>query len=371
VFFICNLLKINFLEMRTIGDKIILWYNKRKRSLPWRETNDPYHIWVSEVILQQTRVEQGLAYYHRFIHLFPDIQALASATTDQVLRAWQGLGYYRRALNLHRAAGIVMQQYGGVLPLSWYELQKLPGIGDYTASAISSICAREHRPAIDGNVKRVLSRLFNLTDVVDNPFGLQIYKRLGSDIMDGQDPGVMNNAMMEFGALQCTPQSPDCGVCPLQEDCQALRAGTVDSLPVKQPRRAAKKRFFNYLVITWHDEGSTNLLVRRRDHRDIWGGMYEFPFIETEADSVTTGSPAPDPAVWCSVPDGHLSVMVSDLYPHQLTHQLINARFYHYHLPAAPSRHHPGLISVNMAMFETLAKPRLILKYLEDSAPGL
>ncbi|MFO7721961.1 MAG: A/G-specific adenine glycosylase [Bacteroidales bacterium] len=357
--------------MTNPGDLIFLWYNRHHRALPWRETNDPYHVWVSEVILQQTRVEQGLGYYQRFIHLFPDIQTLAEADTDQVLRAWQGLGYYRRALNLQRAARIVTENLEGVLPLSWTELRKLPGIGDYTASAIASICAGERRPAIDGNVKRVIARLHNLHLNLDSRAGLELVRTLVLELMEGKDPGLMNNALMEFGALQCTPRSPGCISCPLHEHCLALRAGTVELLPLKQERKEIRKRHFFYYVFTWDENDSLHMLVRKRGYDDIWAGMYEFPCIETVDSEFNHDLFRPATEPWCEVPEGTPVMSRDEPYRHQLTHQLIVARFFHFPLPAAPAWHHPDLIRVSRTEIAALAKPKLILKYLGDSFPGL
>jgi A/G-specific adenine glycosylase len=353
--------------MTGIGELLILWYNGHKRGLPWRETNDPYHVWVSEVILQQTRVDQGLGYYHRFIDIFPDIKTLADAPADQVLRAWQGLGYYRRAQNLHKAARVVQEMHQGVLPLTWAELRKLPGIGDYTAGAIASICAGERVPAIDGNVKRVISRLHNLNFSLDNPAGLKLLKTLALDIMEGEDPGTMNNALMEFGALQCTPANPDCERCPLAAHCMALIAGTAGELPVKPLRKPLRKRHFHYLVFTWQESGALGMLVRKRGDKDIWAGMYEFPYIETNDTENGDQVFIPDPEMWCRLPEGTEARSTTAPYQHQLTHQLIVARFYHYSLPGSPEDHHPDLIRVTQDGFRELARPRLILKYLEDS----
>ncbi len=257
---------------------LVAWYLQNARDLPWRRTQSPYHIWLSEIILQQTRVAQGLPYYHSFVEAFPSVQDLASADEQSVLKLWQGLGYYSRARNLHKAAKQVMAQYSGNFPDSYIELLKLKGVGQYTAAAIASFAFNECAAVVDGNVYRVLARFFGIpTDVA----GSRAYKEfhdLASTLIKDADPALFNQAIMEFGALQCVPKSPDCTVCPLAWGCVALRDGVVNSLPVKSKKAALKKRFFNYIVAA---DRAGKYLVKQRTGKGIWQNLYEFPMIES------------------------------------------------------------------------------------------
>lgn len=264
--------------MRRIAPILLEWYAREGRDLPWRRTRDPYRIWLSEVILQQTRVAQGMDYYLRFTQRWPEIGALAAATEDEVLKLWQGLGYYSRARNLHAAARMVAERHGGEFPKNYAEVRALPGVGDYTAAAICSAAYGLPHAALDGNVYRVLSRLFDTELPIDTTAGRKAFAELAQTQLDPAHPGLYNQAIMDFGALQCTPGQPHCEECPLADLCMARAAGTVAQRPVKQNRPKTTDRWFNYLHITC---GARTLLVRR-EGRDIWQGLYEFPLIETD-----------------------------------------------------------------------------------------
>ena len=257
---------------------LIYWYLQNKRDLPWRNTKNPYFIWLSEIILQQTRVNQGLDYYTKFITSFPTIFDLANASEESVLKLWQGLGYYSRARNLHYSAKYIVTELNGNFPGCYNELIKLKGVGDYTASAIASICFNEPTAVVDGNVYRVLARYFGLSTSINSTKGIKEFKQLSQLLQDPEKPDIHNQAIMEFGAVQCKPQKPDCNVCPLNTSCIALQKNQVDSFPVKEKKNAVKKRFFNYLVICDVDG---RVLLRQRRNKDIWQGLYEFPLIET------------------------------------------------------------------------------------------
>ena len=260
-----------------VASRLLEWYGREGRDLPWRRTRDPYRIWISEVILQQTRVAQGMSYYHRFLELFPDVAALASAPEDLVLKCWQGLGYYSRARNLLAAARRIVETHGGVFPTAYADVRALPGVGDYTAAAICSIAYEEPCAALDGNVFRVLSRLYDLDTPIDTTSGRRTFAALADSLIDRQRPGLYNQAIMDFGALCCLPAQPRCTECPLRDRCLAFAARTVDVRPVKQGRTAVEPRYFNYLHVECGDE----LVLRRRGAGDIWQGLYEFPLIET------------------------------------------------------------------------------------------
>ncbi|WP_340199661.1 A/G-specific adenine glycosylase [Ascidiimonas sp. W6] len=257
---------------------IISWYAIHKRDLPWRKTKDPYYIWLSEIMLQQTRVAQGLPYYLKFVERYPTVFDLANAPEDEVLKLWQGLGYYSRARNLHYTAKDIVTRYKGVFPDNYHELLQLKGVGDYTASAIASICFNEATPVVDGNVYRVLARYFGIELPINSTEGVKYFKELAQKYIEFKEPGTYNQAIMEFGANQCKPQSPNCVICPLNENCVALASGMIKKLPVKIKKLKVKKRYFNYLLI--HDGDST--LIQQRLSKDIWQHLYELPLIESD-----------------------------------------------------------------------------------------
>ncbi|AZJ33096.1 A/G-specific DNA-adenine glycosylase [Tenacibaculum mesophilum] len=259
--------------------KLICWYGENKRSLPWRETKNPYFIWLSEIMLQQTRVEQGLPYYLKFTKAFPTVFDLAKADESEVLKLWQGLGYYSRARNLHFTAKFVANELKGMFPSSYKELIKLKGVGDYTASAIASICFKEPVAVVDGNVYRVLSRYFGISTPINSTKGIKEFKELAQTLIDTSQPDVYNQAIMDFGAMHCKPQNPLCNKCPLANGCVALAKNQIKELPVKEKKTKIKKRYFNYLVpIT--EENKT--VLEERKGKGIWQGLYQFPLVETQ-----------------------------------------------------------------------------------------
>ena len=263
----------------TFSRKILLWYAENKRTLPWRRTKDPYRIWLSEIMLQQTRVAQGLPYYTGFTERFPTVHDLATAPEEQVLKLWQGLGYYSRARNLHATAKIVVDEYAGEFPKTYKGLLKLKGVGDYTASAIASICFDEPEPVVDGNVYRVLARYYGVESPINSTEGIKFFKQLAREVMDAINIGDYNQGIMEFGAIQCTPKKPDCDVCPLNNGCVALQKKQIERLPVKLKKTRIRNRYFNYLVLI--DPKNKTVLKQRRG-RGIWQGLWEFPLLESE-----------------------------------------------------------------------------------------
>ena len=253
------------------------WYLEHRRDLPWRHQPSPYQVWLSEVILQQTRVNQGLEYYLRFIERWPTVEALAQASEEEVLKMWQGLGYYSRARNLHQCARQVMEEYDGKFPADFDQLRRLKGIGDYTAAAIASIAFNLPCAVVDGNVYRVLSRLFDIDIPININEGQHRFAQLADELLDRKQPGLHNQALMEFGALHCTPKNPACLVCPLQAQCLAFERQTVMQRPVKLQKTKVSTRYFNYLVI--RVEGKVYL--HKRSGNDIWKNLYDFPCIES------------------------------------------------------------------------------------------
>jgi A/G-specific adenine glycosylase len=261
--------------------KLILWYLAHKRDLPWRTTAIPYYIWLSEIILQQTRVEQGLPYYKAFVSKYPTVNKLANAAEQEVLKLWQGLGYYSRARNLHATAKYVSNELNGVFPTSYRELIKLKGVGDYTASAIASICFNEATAVVDGNVYRALARYFGIATPINSSLGIKEFKNLAQQLIDVDKPGNHNQALMEFGARQCKPQNPNCDVCIFNDSCVALQQKKISELPVKLKKTKVKNIYFNYIVLISENK---NTFLQKRIGKGIWQNLYEFPLIETEKD---------------------------------------------------------------------------------------
>ena len=263
----------------SFAPKILNWYREHQRDLPWRQTRDPYRVWLSEIILQQTRVAQGMPYYLSFVETFPTVYDLAEAPEEQVLKLWQGLGYYSRARNLHTTAKMVVSEFDGKFPHTYEELKTLKGVGDYTASAIASFCFDVPEPVVDGNVYRVLSRYFGVDLPINSTEGITYFKELAREVMDAENIRDYNQGIMEFGAIQCAPKKPYCLLCPLQESCVALKENKVDILPIKLNKTKVRNRYFNYLV--WLD-GNGNTVLEQRKGKGIWQNLYQFPLLETD-----------------------------------------------------------------------------------------
>lgn len=259
------------------ADELLNWYQDNKRDLPWRNTNDAYTIWLSEIILQQTRVEQGMPYFHRFLDRFPDVESFAAATEDEVLRLWQGLGYYSRGRNMLKTAQQVQQEYNGIFPTDYNTLIKLKGIGEYTAAAISSFAANQPHAVVDGNVYRVLARYFGISEPINSGKGKKIFQEQANDLINRKTPGLHNQAMMEFGAMLCKPKNPACGICPVRLGCYAFKHNATTTLPVKLKNATSKERFFNYFLVT----DGEKILMNKRGDNDIWANMYDLPMLET------------------------------------------------------------------------------------------
>lgn len=258
---------------------LITWYLDNKRDLPWRKTKDPYHIWLSEIMLQQTRVAQGLPYFLAFTEAFPTVFDLAKADEEKVLKLWQGLGYYSRARNLHATAKYISEELSGNFPNNYKDLLKLKGIGEYTAAAIASFSFKECVPVVDGNVYRVLSRYFDIETDIASSGAKKEFTQLASELIDKKKPELFNQAIMEFGALQCVPKSPDCNSCPLNNSCLAQAKNKVSQLPIKLKKQKITNRFFNYLLVL---DNKNQTIINKRTQKGIWHNLYEFPLIETE-----------------------------------------------------------------------------------------
>lgn len=344
------------------------WYEINHRVLPWRETTNPYFIWLSEIILQQTRVVQGLEYYHRFVNTFPTVEQLAAADEDEVLRLWQGLGYYSRARNLHKAAKMIVDQpcmadSSTGFPATFDALRTLPGVGDYTAGAIASFAYDQPYPALDGNVYRVLARLQDCETAFDTSAGKKYFHQLAEQILDCEHPRLFNSAIMEFGALHCLPQSPDCAGCPIQAFCKAYATGTVELLPVRKPRPTLRDRWFTYTIYIYNSRKSivdsqkptVLTLIHQRKQKDIWQHLYEFPLVEhaTEAEwqDYKTTANSQEPKAKSLPPITHI-----------LSHQRIHARFLIVHVDELPDI--PDTLTVRWEELDDYALSRLTLKAL-------
>lgn len=345
-------------------EKLLDWYDHNKRELPWRNTSDPYLIWLSEVILQQTRIDQGMAYFNRFAERYPCVQDLAQAPEDEVLKLWQGLGYYSRASNMHRSAKTIVNEYNGVFPSTYKEIRKLKGIGPYTAAAIASIAFNQPYPVMDGNVMRMISRLYALREAVNNTPGKKAIERILKKILPPKHPGKFNQAMMEFGALQCTPKNPGCSTCILKDQCMALRKNMVSQLPVKVKKKAPVKRFFHYLFIRHIRNGKPKVYLKKRTGKDIWQGLYEFPVIETKT------ALSPELVIksrdWKTLFQNHPArvVRILESYRHQLTHRTIIAGFFEIEISGGQLLKSPGILALDEDEIFDFPVPRLIDLFL-------
>ncbi|MEG0789306.1 MAG: A/G-specific adenine glycosylase [Alistipes sp.] len=308
------------------------WYAQNGRDLPWRQTKDPYRIWLSEIILQQTRVVQGRDYYLRFLARFPDVATLARASEDEVLKLWQGLGYYSRARNLHAAAQEIQTRFGGLFPRAYADVRSLKGVGDYTAAAVCSFAFDAPFAVLDGNVFRVLSRLFDVDIPIDTGGGRRDFAALAQSLLDTHASSLYNQAIMDFGAIHCLPAQPLCATCPFADRCLALAADTVTLRPVKNGKAAVHDRWFNYLHLVCGQE----TLLHRRTSGDIWQGLYEFPLIES--DRALSFEELEQTAEFRTLSAGtDLHLTHTAVRPkHQLSHQTIHATFYRIEIKAWP-----------------------------------
>ncbi len=308
------------------SNSLIQWYLQNKRDLPWRNSVNPYHIWLSEIMLQQTRVAQGLPYFLRFTEAFPTVFDLARANEEQVLKLWQGLGYYSRARNLHKTAQYVAFNLNGIFPSTYKDLLKLKGVGEYTAAAIASFVYNEDVPVVDGNVFRVLSRYFDVETDIASAGAKKEFTSLAKELLPKGKANVFNQAIMEFGALQCVPKNPNCGSCVLNDGCLALQKKKVAQLPVKLKRTKVTTRFFDYLVF-WDEQSKT--IIKKRSAKGIWHNLYEFPLIESEellSEEIITKQINQQLFIANEVTD--VTLYNPEIIVHKLSHQHLNIRFW-------------------------------------------
>jgi len=339
------------------------WYNTHARDLPWRHTKDPYKIWISEIILQQTRIAQGTEYYLNFIKIFPDIKSLAEASEVDVLKLWEGLGYYSRARNLHASAKYIMEELNGNFPDNFKGISSLKGVGSYTAGAIASIAFNLPYHAIDGNVKRIISRIFGIKEDVNSRIGIQQIESSLNKIMDEKEPGKFNQALMDVGSMICTPKNPDCANCILISKCVAYKSNVVNDLPITYKKIKIRKRFFIYFLILQE----SNVLIRRRKEEDIWKGLFEFPLMEFKI--------MPEKEKWLiefkktfhlNNPSIEVS-KISPIFKHNLSHQKIEAQFIH--IKISDLKEFSNKFDLNLVAIKNLKTfpfPRLTEKYIID-----
>lgn len=348
---------------KTISNNLIIWYLDNKRDLPWRQTSNPYFIWVSEVILQQTRVLQGLPYYYRFIEEFSSVNLLAQAPLDKILKLWQGLGYYSRARNMHIAAKQVMDKYEGVFPSTYKELLNLKGVGEYTAAAVASLAYNEPVAVVDGNVIRVISRLFGTSEPVDKPSVFKEIRQQARLLLPEDNAAIHNQAIMEFGALQCVPVNPDCLNCPLMGHCLAFKHKVVEKIPFKQTKVKVRNRFFYYFVI--HD--NNHIFFQRRNAGDIWEGLYEFPLVE--ASETLSIKELPDLIKTHDILSGNnfSKIEITGPVKHILTHQRLEVYFIHLRTDFLLTNSPERWLRIEADNIRELAVPRVIDRYIRSN----
>jgi A/G-specific adenine glycosylase len=342
--------------MKSFSKKLVEWYNPTSRNLPWKQTNDAYKIWLSEIILQQTRVEQGTPYYLAFVKKYPTVKKLAKAPLDDVLKLWEGLGYYSRARNLHVAAKQIMELHNGKFPETHTTILALKGIGNYTAAAIASFAFDLPHAVLDGNVFRVLSRVFGIETPIDSTLGKRQFEQLAQQLLDKKNPSIYNQAIMDFGALVCKPQNPLCEQCPFSSECKALELNKINILPVKAKKLIKSERHFHYFVLF----DSKNIYINQRTENDIWKGLFEFPVEEVVGQ-------------WSMVNSKFLQKINYRLssfdhclsYKQTLSHQYINGHFYEIRLKKLPKPENTWL-KIPKSEILNYAFPKIIRSYLED-----
>ncbi len=348
-------------EYQAFSHQILTWYKENPRELPWRGTDDPYKIWLSEIILQQTRVAQGLPYYYAFIEAYPTVKHLALAPEEEVLRLWQGLGYYSRARNLHSCAKSIWFEMGGKFPTTYDGLIKLKGVGSYTASAIASFAYGEVKAVVDGNVFRVLSRYFGIETDIASSKAKKEFESLANQIIPQEEPGEFNQAMMDFGARLCTPKNPGCSTCPLKDSCFAHLYNMVSDLPVKINKVKIKERHFHYYVI----KCGSSWVWKKRTSGDIWEGLHDFPQVESSQETQSLPMDIP-------LKTEREAKLFPKKYRHILSHQRLNAVFSELEIAEDNLEkledwcQNKGFLLVKEERIEYLAKPKLIVNFLND-----
>ncbi len=337
---------------------VLYWYISNQRDFPWRKSKSAYRVWLSEIILQQTKTSQGLSYYNKIIKTFPTIKELAEASEEQILKLWQGLGYYSRARNLHFTAKYIQNNLDGVFPNDYNSLIKLKGIGPYTAAAISSICFNEKRAAVDGNVYRILARVFNIDTAINSSKGIKTFQELANSLISDRNPGDYNQSMMDIGATICTPKNPKCNQCPLNSICHAHDNNTFDNLPVKIKKTKIKHRNFNYLCIEYNG----NFLMKKRTQKDIWKNLYDFPLIE--GDRIPQENDIDYKKLLNSILENEIIAEKTKHYKHQLSHQKLHITIKY--IKTKKLYNDNDFLKVNRRQVKELPFPKPIERFFEE-----
>ena len=348
------------------ADKLINWYTENGRQLPWRGIDNPYYIWLSEIILQQPRIEQGRGYYERFVAEYPTVRHLAEASEEQVLKSWQGLGYYSRARNLHAAARHIAYDLDGKFPDTYEGILALKGVGRYTAAAIASFAFGLPYPVIDGNVYRLIARMYRIYTPIGTSQAYKEFEQLLLRLIDKERPGEFNQAMMDFGSMYCKPAGCDCDNCIFRQECMAYRGGVVAELPIRPQAVKIKERYFYYFDIRW-DSPSPSIVMQQRGEGDIWQGLYELPLYETVepiADSELGERLGGVLKGWMG--QAPLGMEMGPCLTHQLTHRTIRARFVRVIFDAKPAKMQEKMRIVGLSELKYLPISRLIDRYLSE-----
>ena len=338
---------------------ILYWYLKNQRDFPWRKSKSAYKVWLSEIILQQTQTSQGLSYYNRIINAFPTIKELAEDSEEKILKLWQGLGYYSRARNLHYTAKHIQNNLNGVFPNDYNSLIKLKGIGPYTAAAISSICFNEKRAAVDGNVYRILARVFNIYTPINSSSGIKTFQELANSLISETNPGYYNQGLMDIGATICTPKIPKCNLCPLKSICIAYDNNTINDLPVKIKKTKIKQRYLHYLCVEYNGE----FLMKKRTQQDIWKNLYDFPLIESEGKTQENEIDYKE-KLKSIIGVGMVNIKNKKYYQHKLTHQKLNITIEYIKANKIMNDH--GFLKVNRMQVQELPVPKPIERFFEE-----
>ncbi len=346
-------------------DKLYAWSQTIHRPLPWKAIDDPYLIWLSEILLQQTRVDQGLPYYLKFKEHYPTVADMANAPEDDIMKLWEGLGYYSRARNMHATAKYIALERNGIFPNTYREILDLKGVGPYTAAAIASFAFNLPHAVVDGNVYRVLARIFAIDTPSDSTEGKKQFAELAHELLDKENPGKYNQAIMDFGATQCTPKNPACSDCVMSDHCQAFAKQAVEQYPIKTKKLKRKKRYFNYLVLNIDGQ----VYIRKRTQKDIWQKLYEFPLIETTAEISELGDLEKSEGWQQWLHEHPVKIdRKSKPYKQTLTHQLIHACFWEFHLDAAINLTDFDFQLVDRKNLRKFAFPKIIDWYLGDKS---
>lgn len=342
--------------------RLLEWYRLNQRDLPWRKTKDPYKIWLSEIILQQTRVAQGKDYYLKFVNHYPTVNSLALASEEEVLKDWQGLGYYSRARNLHTAAKFISNELKNKFPTTYQEIKKLKGVGEYTSAAIASFAFNLPHAVVDGNVYRVLSRIFGIETPIDSTDGKKNFAALAQSLLSKDHPADFNQAIMEFGAIQCTPKKPNCMFCPFTDQCYALKTGTVEQLPIKEKKLKQKKKYLNYLIF----ETEKQIIINKREQKGIWQNLYDFPLIESTKALNEKQIIQSEEFVSLVKQQEYQISGVSEIRKHILSHQILFAKFIHLRLKNEKALDKIGFEKIKKKELIKRPIPKLIENYLNE-----